>query len=99
MRKQELLQRIVEFLQQQNKQSFNYKQIAFGIGVENPAHRLDVLNALDELVAADDILEVDLGKYKAKSNRGVENTGYFVRRSNGKNAVVVDDEMPQPAPR
>ena len=93
MRKQELLQRIVEFLQQQNKQSFNYKQIAFGIGVENPAHRLDVLNALDELVAADDILEVDLGKYKAKSNRGVENTGYFVRRSNGKNAVVVDDEM------
>lgn len=93
MRKQELLQRIVEFLQQQNKQSFNYKQIAFGIGVENPAHRLDVLNALDELVATDDILEVDLGKYKAKSNRGVENTGYFVRRSNGKNAVVVDDEM------
>lgn len=93
MRKQELLQKIVEFLQQQNKQSFNYKQIAFGIGVTNPSRRLDVLNALDELVAADDITEVDLGKYKAKSNRGVESIGYFVRRSNGKNAVVVDDEM------
>jgi len=93
MRKQELLDKIVGFLQQQNRQSFNYKQIAFGIGVENPAHRLDVLNALDELVEADDILEVDLGKYKAKSNRGVENVGFFVRRSNGKNAVVVDDEM------
>ncbi|MDE7180971.1 MAG: ribonuclease R [Muribaculaceae bacterium] len=91
--KQELLNKIVEFLQQQNKQSFNYKQIAFGIGVDNPARRMDVINALDELVAADDIMEVDLGKYKAKSNRGVENEGTFVRRSNGKNAVLVDDEM------
>ena len=35
---------------------------------------------------------MDLGKYKAKANRGTENVGYFVRRSNGKNAVVVDDE-------
>lgn len=93
MRKQELLQKIVEFLQSHNKQSFNYKQISFGIGLESTASRFDVLNSLDELVAADDILEVDLGKYKAKSNRGVENVGYFVRRSNGKNAVVVDDEM------
>lgn len=93
LRKQELLNKIVEFLQNQNKQSFNYKQIAFGIGVDNPARRLDVINALDELVAAEDILEVELGKYKAKSNRGVENEGVFVRRSNGKNAVLVDDEM------
>lgn len=91
--KKELMGKIISFLQNQSKQSFNYKQIAFGVGCENKAQRLNVLNALDELVAADDILEVDLGKYKAKSNRGVENTGYFVRRSNGKNAVVVDDEM------
>ncbi|MGN0238240.1 MAG: ribonuclease R [Lepagella sp.] len=93
MRKQELLQQIVEFLQQHNKQSFNYKQIAFGIGVTNASRRLDVINALDELVAIDDITEVELGRYKAKSNRGVESIGYFVRRSNGKNAVVIDDEM------
>ena len=93
MRKAELLQKIVEFLQQHNKQSFNYKQISFGIGAESTVNRMDVLNALDELVAADDILEVDLGKYKAKANRGTENMGYFVRRSNGKNGVVVDDEL------
>lgn len=90
--KRDLMGKIMTFLQNQSKQSFNYKQIAFGIGVESNAQRLNVLNALDELVAADDILEVDLGKYKAKTNRGVENTGVFVRRSNGKNAVVVDDE-------
>lgn len=92
MRKQDLAARILEFLQMQNKQSFNYKQIAFGIGAESKSNRMDVINMLDELVAADDILEVDLGKYKAKANRGTENVGYFVRRSNGKNAVVVDDE-------
>ena len=92
MRKQDLAARILEFLQMQNKQSFNYKQIAFGIGADRKSNRLDVINMLDDLVAAGDILEVDLGKYKAKANRGTENVGYFVRRSNGKNAVVVDDE-------
>lgn len=93
MRRQQLLDSILEFLQMQNKQSFNYKQIAFGIGVDNKSARNDVLNALDDLVAADAILEVDLGKYKAKSNRGAESVGYFVRRSNGRNAVVIDDEQ------
>ncbi len=92
MRKQDLAARILEFLQMQNKQSFNYKQIAFGIGADRKSNRLDVINMLDDLVAAGDILEVDLGKYKAKANRGTENVGYFVRRSKGKNAVVVDDE-------
>lgn len=93
IRKADMPARIIEFLQAQNKQSFNYKQIAFGIGASHPSNRMDVINVLDELVAADDILEVDLGKYKAKSNRGTENIGYFVRRSNGKNAVIVDDEQ------
>ncbi|MBD5290976.1 MAG: ribonuclease R [Bacteroides sp.] len=93
MKKQDLQQAIMEFLQSKNKQSFNYKQIAFGIGATAPQSRNDILNILDELVAADDIMEIDLGKYKAKSNRGTENVGFFVRRSNGKNAVVVDDEQ------
>ena len=93
IRKADLPVLIIDFLTRQQKQSFNYKQIAFGIGATSPANRMDVINVLDELVAADDILEVDLGKYKAKSNRGSENVGYFVRRSNGKNAVVVDDEQ------
>ncbi len=91
--KRDLFDKIMEFLQKNPKQSFNYKQIAFGIGLDNKSHRNNLLNALDDLVAAEDILEVDLGKYKAIGNRGVENEGYFVRRSNGKNAVVIDDEQ------
>lgn len=93
IRKGDLPALIVGFLQQNNKQSFNYKQISFGIGAMHPSNRMDVINVLDELAAADDIMEVELGKYKAKANRGTENIGYFVRRSNGKNAVIVDDEQ------
>ncbi len=92
-RKRELQEKIMEFLQKQNKQSFNYKQIAFAIDATNPASRLDIINLLDELVAVDEIQEVGLGKYKAFSNRGTENVGIFVRRSNGKNAVVIDEEQ------
>ncbi len=93
LRKRELQQKIMEFLLKQNKQSFNYKQIAFAIEATNPQSRLDIINLLDELVAAEEIQEVGLGKYKAFSNRGTENVGVFVRRSNGKNAVVIDDEQ------
>ena len=93
LKKRELQQKIMEFLLKHNKQSFNYKQIAFAIEATNPQSRLDIINLLDELVAAEEIQEVGLGKYKAFSNRGTENVGVFVRRSNGKNAVVIDDEQ------
>ncbi|MDE6339079.1 MAG: ribonuclease R, partial [Muribaculaceae bacterium] len=92
LKKRELYEKVMDFLQKQNKQSFNYKQIAFAIDATNPQSRLDIINLLDELVAAEEIQEVGLGKYKAFSNRGTVNEGYFVRRSNGKNAVVIDDE-------
>ncbi|MDE6718205.1 MAG: ribonuclease R [Muribaculaceae bacterium] len=93
LKKKELQDLILEFLQKQNKQSFNYKQIAFGIGATSPANRMDVINLLEELAAGELITEVELGKYKAAGSLGTENIGYFVRRSNGKNAVVIDDEM------
>ena len=92
-RLEELQDKVMEFLQSHSKQSFNYKQIAFGSGAESRPLRMDVINILDELAAIGDIVEVDLGRYKAKANRGTENIGYFVRRSNGKNAVVIDDEQ------
>lgn len=93
MRKRELQTKILEFLAKQNRQAFNYKQIAFAIGAQSPANRMDILNLLDELVAADEIVEVQLGRYRAKANRGTESVGVFIRRSNGKNAVLIDDEQ------
>lgn len=93
LKKKDIQNKVLDFLARQNKQAFNYKQIAFAIDATNPANRNDVINVLDELVAADEILEVSLGRYRAKGNRGSENVGIFVRRSNGRNAVLIDDEQ------
>lgn len=93
MKKKDLQEKILSFLEKEKRQAFNYKQVAFAVGATHPANRNDVINILDELAAADVILEVDLGRYKANSNRGTENTGVFVRRSNGKNGVMIDDEV------
>ena len=91
MRKAELQEKILAFLEKENRQAFNYKQVAFAIDAKD--FSMDVINMLDELAANDVIQEVGLGKYKALSNRGTENVGIFVRRSNGKNAVLIDDEQ------
>ena len=93
IKKKDLEKLILNFLEKENKQSFNYKQVAFAINATNPANRMDVINILDALTAADLIQEVGIGKYKANTNRGTENTGIFVRRSNGKNGVMIDDEL------
>ncbi len=93
LRKNDLRQKVMDFLARQSRQAFNYKQIAFGIGATNPANRIDLINLLDMLAEDDEITEVSLGKYKAKANRGSENIGIFVRRSNGRNAVIVDEEQ------
>ena len=91
LKKAELRDRIMEFLMKEYRQAFNYKQISHAIGVD-ASWREDVINMLDALVAADDITEVSLGKYKAKSNRGTVAEGVFVRRKNGRNAVMIDEE-------
>lgn len=93
MKKRELEEKILAFLQKENKQAFNYKQIAFAIDATHPLNRMNVISLLEAMAEADVITEVSLGRYKAKSNRGTVNTGYFVRRSNGKNAVILDDEQ------
>lgn len=93
IRKKELQQRILDFLEKENRQAFNYKQISFGIGAVNPANRMDVINILEELADLEAIQEVETGRYKAINNRGTQNTGVFVRRSNGTNGVMIDDEL------
>lgn len=93
LKKKELQELILSFLEKENRRAFNYKQIAFGIGASNPANRMDIINILDELADLEAIQEVETGRYKAISNRGTQNTGTFVRRSNGTNGVLIDDEL------
>ena len=93
LKKKELQQRIISFFDKENRKAFNYKQVAYGIGALNPANRMDVISILDELATMEVIQEVELGRYKAIGNRGTQNTGTFVRRSNGTNGVMIDDEL------
>ena len=48
MKKSELQEKILAFLEKEKKQAFNYKQVAFAIGAGHPANRNDVINMLDE---------------------------------------------------
>jgi len=73
------------------KGTFNYKQVSHALGLTQPAAQRAVALYLAELAFDGDIIEVSPGKFKAPS-RSVTATGTFIRRSNGKNSVVTDQD-------
>lgn len=79
------------YIQQQSNATFNYKQVSHALGVENPAQQRVVALKLAELAFNGDLIEVSPGKYKTPSRTTVA-TGVFVRRSNGKNSVITDED-------
>lgn len=85
-----LIEQVRDFIAAQGKGKFNYRQVAKGIGVK--ANRFEEVALVLEALAADgEIVEVTPGRYKKiERNNVVEGT--FVRRSNGKNSVLTDDD-------
>lgn len=82
---------IEEYINSQGNKTFNYKQVSHALGVSTPAASKAVAMRLAELEYDGEIIEVAPGKYKAP-NRGAVALGTFVRRSNGKNSVVIDGD-------
>lgn len=80
-----------EYISKQGNNTFNYKQVAYAIGATTPINQRAVAMYLAELAFDGDILETAPGRYKAPS-RSSYATGTFVRRSNGKNSVIIDDD-------
>lgn len=80
-----------DFIAHQQNNSYNYKQVSHAIGMEKPAQQRAVAMRLAELAFDGELLEIAPGKYKAPV-RNVVATGTFVRRSNGKNAVITDQD-------
>lgn len=80
-----------EYISKQGNNTFNYKQVAHAIGATTPINQRAVAMYLAELAFDGDILETVPGRYKAPS-RSSYATGTFVRRSNGKNSVIIDDD-------
>lgn len=82
---------VLSYISQQKNATFNYKQVAYAIGADSSASHRAIAMLLAELAFDGDLIEVAPGKYKAPQRNNVA-TGTFVRRSNGKNSVVTDDD-------
>ena len=88
---QKLFEQVAEYINQQKNNTFNYKQVSAAIGAKTGPKQREVAMRLYELSLDGEIIEVAPGKYKAPS-RSNFTTGTFVRRSNGKNAVITDED-------
>ncbi len=82
---------IDDYINAQGNKTFNYKQVSHAIGATTPQALKAVAMRLAELEYDGNIIEVSPGKYKAPS-RGTVATGTFIRRSNGKNGVLIDGD-------
>ncbi|MDE7426340.1 MAG: ribonuclease R [Muribaculaceae bacterium] len=80
-----------EYISNPNNTSFNYKQVAYAIGAESMALQRQIALYLAELAFDGELVETSPGKFR-KPRRNVVATGTFVRRSNGKNSVVTDQD-------
>lgn len=81
---------IIDFFNTENNIPYNYKQVSAGVGATTPQRRAEVVEILEELALDGFLSEVTPGKFKAKQ-RGTLSIGTFIRRSNGKNSVLLDD--------
>ncbi len=83
---------LLEYIEKAGTQTFNYRQAAAAIGESAPLRQRMVSEALAQLATAGDLIEVSPGKYKAPQRSNMT-TGVFVRRANGKNSVITDDDQ------
>lgn len=86
-----LRQQVEDFVWKQQNNTFNYKQVSAAIGAKTPVSQRAVALALAEMAFDGEVIEVEPGKYKAPERNNVA-TGVFVRRSNGKNSVITDED-------
>ncbi|WP_303660878.1 ribonuclease R, partial [uncultured Duncaniella sp.] len=86
-----LNKKVGEFVSQQKGNTYNYRQVSHAIGASTAAQQRNVALLLVEMAFNGDIIEVSPGKYKSPQ-RGNEAVGTFVRRNNGKNSVVTDND-------
>ncbi|MEH6536847.1 MAG: ribonuclease R [Psychroserpens sp.] len=81
---------ILSILKKDRNQTFNYKQIAAKLGVNDASSRNQIIKKLAELKAKQEIEEIERGKFKA-----IINTEYHMGRidmaSRGSGYIICDD--------
>jgi len=81
---------ILSILKKDRNQSFNYKQIAAKLGVNDASSRNQIIKKLQQLKTKQEIEEVDRGKFKAIVNTEYH-TGILDVASKGNGYVISDD--------
>ena len=81
---------ILSILKKERNQSFNYKQIAAKLGVNDASSRNQIIKKLQQLKINGDIEEVERGKFKAIVNTEYH-TGILDLTSRGSGYVISED--------
>ena len=81
---------ILSILKKDRNQSFNYKQIAAKLGVNDASSRNQIIKTLAKLAAKEEIQQIDRGKFKA-----IINTEYHIGildlAAKGNGYIICDD--------
>jgi ribonuclease R/exosome complex exonuclease DIS3/RRP44 len=81
---------ILSILKKERNQSFNYKQIASKLGVNDASSRNQIIKKLQQLKAKQEIEEVERGKFKAIVNTEYH-TGILDLTAKGSGYVISED--------
>jgi ribonuclease R len=69
---------------------YNYKQVIRRMGIKGRSQQAQVMNLLNNLAEEDVLIEIDKGRFRYNS-LGTITEGVFQRRSNGRNAVLLEE--------
>lgn len=90
MKKEAIIQAVLNTFQLNPKAIYNYKQLSKSIGIEAQVQKLYVSDLLYELTCDGILAEVEPGRFRLNS-LGTVAVGIFQRRSNGRNAFLPED--------
>ena len=87
MKKKELSKAVLDFFHAKQDEVISLKYIFSKLKLTTHPLKMLCMDILSDLLADDYITEVDKNKYKL-NNHGIEMTGTFQRKSNGKNSFI-----------
>lgn len=90
MKKEAIIQAVLNTFQLNPKAVYNYKQLSKSIGIEAQVQKLYVADLLYDLTYDGILAEVEPGRFRLNS-LGTVAVGIFQRRSNGRNAFLPED--------
>ena len=86
-----LERKIKSFIGSKPNKEFNYKQIAFSLGVNDTKGRNDIIKILNKLLKKEQIIRVSKGKFVAPGIQSNTAEGVLEITSTGRGSVVCDD--------